>query len=112
MAMPTLQFAMYMDEESYEQYSQNQQKWHEAFHDDIVPMALASDGERIAIRKFARAWRKHRRQGAIPRWLLQGSIPSADALGHIVKDEIEVMSYRQRKLCACICVRSSNQLHI
>ena len=108
--MPNLQFAMYLDNNRYEKYMADHRKWHEEFHDEVVPMAVASDGERVALRKFARAWRKHR--GAAPQWLLQGSIPVADALGHIVKDEIEVMSYRQRKLCARVCVRSPNQLHI
>ena len=113
MAMSDLRFAMYLDEELYSKYSVNADKWHEDFQDNVVPMALASEGERLALRKFARSWRSKQGTAAeVPKWLLQGSIPASYALGHILHDELEVMHYRQRKLCACICIRSPNQLYV
>ena len=109
MAVTNLRFAMYLDEQLYQRYSLNADQWHKDFQDDVIPFALASDGERIALRKFARAYRSKRGTASeYPRWLLQGSIPASSALGHIIQDEVEVMHHRQRMLCACICIRSPN----
>ena len=95
MAQQTLQVAMYLDEELYEQYTQN--KWNEQFGESGIPMTPATPGERAALRKFARTARKNSGASAMPpTWLLKGELPAADALGHILRDEMEVIHYRQR----------------
>ena len=61
------------------------------FSDNVVPFAVDSPGQQVALKKYARA---HRAQSVLgpPVCLLHISLPASAALGHILRGDIKIMA--------------------
>ena len=61
------------------------------FSDNVVPFAVDSPGQKVALKKYARAHRAQSVQGP-PVCLLHISLPASAALGHILRGDIKIMA--------------------
>ena len=92
---------MYVDAQSLHAYQTGVATWlntdwhnhgidNTLFSDDLVPFAVDSPGQEVALKKYARAHRAQSVQGP-PVCLLQVSLPASAALGHILCGDIKIM---------------------
>ena len=65
------------------------------FKGGVVPCAIESEGEKDALKKYARA---HRAQKVTnpPRYLVKIKIPAQNALSHLLKNPPEILIMRER----------------
>ena len=93
---------MYVDAQSLEAYKTGvatwlNTEWHnngidnKLFSEKLVPFAMDSPGQRVALKKYARAHRARSVQGP-PVCLLHVSLPASAALGHILCGDIKIMA--------------------
>ena len=99
LAMTTfLAVSMYMDEETAAKYFTGNAVGinNKDFTDKVVPFAPKSKGEKIALKKFARAHRAEYISGP-PVLLITIKIPADAAMQHFVDGDIKVMDRRPEK---------------
>ena len=94
-----LDFEMFLDQETFLAFFPGTVPWLAAdgwkcpgidntlFRDGAVPMKLASPDHRVALKWFARAYRRGHTRGA-PRYLLAGRMPVQWALTHMLAEQI------------------------
>ena len=107
MTAQSLKAAMYIDEQSLVAYQTNRAAWlktnwhnsgldNQLFEKNIVPFALDSPGQEIALKKYARAYFAGNAEGP-PVRLLTIEIPAEEALYHIVHGDIKIMLESQKE---------------
>ena len=110
-----LEVAMYFDQATAAKYFNGASLGgidNSHFDDSAVPFAPTSQGEQIALKKFARAYRAEHVMGP-PVLLLNIKIPARFALEHFVAQEIKVVANRPEKTVGFMLpVNASNYPHM